>query len=48
AAGTVRPHTAQGASKAFGDVALLTSAFAEWNASLPLPADRLAAWENDR
>jgi 2-polyprenyl-6-methoxyphenol hydroxylase-like FAD-dependent oxidoreductase len=48
AAGTVRPHTAQGTSKAFGDAILLTRALDGWKAGDALPADRLAAWEERR
>ncbi len=45
AAGTVRPHTASGTSKAFGDAALLAGALKGWRAGSPLPVDRLGSWE---
>ncbi|MFF2852802.1 FAD-dependent monooxygenase [Streptomyces sp. NPDC058001] len=48
AAGTVRPHTASGTSKAFGDAAGLAAALRDWAADRPLPAERLAQWEEDR
>lgn len=45
AAGTVRPHTASGTSKAFGDASLLAEALKQWRSSTSLPKDRLNAWE---
>ncbi|MET8830462.1 FAD-dependent monooxygenase [Streptomyces sp. NPDC004610] len=48
AAGTVRPHTASGTSKAFGDAAGLATALRDWTPSRPLPAERLAQWEENR
>lgn len=44
AAGTVRPHTAAGTSKAFGDAALLAEALKDWRSNIPLPADVLERW----
>ncbi len=44
AAGTVRPHTAAGTSKAFGDANLLVEALRTWTASARLPYDRLEQW----
>ncbi|MEM9223548.1 MAG: FAD-dependent monooxygenase [Pseudomonadota bacterium] len=48
AAGTVRPHTASGTSKAFGDAAMLANALREWTVSVPLPANLLAHWAETR
>jgi len=48
AAGTVRPHTASGTSKAFGDAALLADALKQWQADMPLPVGRLESWETYR
>ncbi|MGA5462392.1 FAD-dependent monooxygenase [Mycobacterium sp. NPDC050041] len=48
AVGTVRPHTASGTSKAFGDAAGLASALVGWNASQPLPLPALQRWEAGR
>lgn len=45
AAGTVRPHVAEGASKAFGDAAGLATALLGWSPSQPLPAVALEHWE---
>lgn len=45
AAGTVRPHTAAGTSKAFGDASLLAEVLAKWTASDPLPEDMLKRWD---
>ncbi len=45
AAGTVRPHTASGTSKAFGDATLLADALRAWAADTALPVDRLRNWE---
>lgn len=45
AAGTVRPHTASGTSKAFGDAALLADALKLWQSGTTLPKDRLDTWE---
>ncbi|WP_299739943.1 FAD-dependent monooxygenase [uncultured Roseobacter sp.] len=44
AAGTVRPHTAAGTSKAFGDARSLAEALRHWSRQRPLPTDRLAQW----
>ncbi|MFB7498484.1 FAD-dependent monooxygenase [Streptomyces sp. NPDC056161] len=48
AAGTVRPHTASGTSKAFGDAAGLAEALRGWDPSRPLPASALENWEAQR
>lgn len=48
AAGTVRPHTAAGTSKAFGDASLLAEVLANWVASDPLPEDMLKRWNMAR
>lgn len=48
AAGTVRPHTASGTSKAFADATLLAMALGGWSAGDPLPEDRLQCWERQR
>ncbi|WP_327369533.1 FAD binding domain-containing protein [Streptomyces sp. NBC_01217] len=48
AAGTVRPHTASGTSKAFGDAAGLAAALRDWTPSQELPAQALHAWELHR
>lgn len=48
AAGTVRPHTASGTSKAFADATLLAMALGGWSAGHPLPEDRLQCWERQR
>ncbi|MEO1089814.1 MAG: monooxygenase [Pseudomonadota bacterium] len=48
AAGTVRPHTASGTSKAFGDAALLAEALKGWRADASLPTNRLESWEASR
>ncbi|MFD3454521.1 hypothetical protein ACFWVC_20380 [Streptomyces sp. NPDC058691] len=45
AAGTVRPHTASGTSKAFGDAAGLATALLGWTPAQPLPAGALEHWE---
>lgn len=45
AAGTVRPHTAAGTSKAFGDAVLLAEALKDWRSDTPIPAEMLARWE---
>ncbi|MEU6346456.1 FAD-dependent monooxygenase [Streptomyces sp. NPDC046977] len=45
AAGTVRPHTASGTSKAFGDAAGLAKALRGWRSGLPLPVQALQEWE---
>ncbi|MDX6328608.1 MAG: hypothetical protein QOI83_991 [Streptomycetaceae bacterium] len=45
AAGTVRPHTASGTSKAFGDAAGLAAAMRGWTPSQALPAQALEDWE---
>ncbi|WP_298972952.1 FAD-dependent monooxygenase [uncultured Roseobacter sp.] len=44
AAGTVRPHTAAGTSKAFGDARSLAQALQNWSRQKSLPTDRLAQW----
>ena len=44
AAGTVRPHTAAGTSKAFGDAILLTEAMKGWLSDDPLPRGVLERW----
>lgn len=48
AAGTVRPHTASGTSKAFGDAHLLAQAVTGWTAAHPFPDEALARWEQQR
>ncbi|MEN4478597.1 hypothetical protein [Mycolicibacterium cosmeticum] len=48
AAGTVRPHTASGTSKAFGDAAGLAHALTGWRRGTPLPLRRLDAWAAQR
>ncbi len=48
AAGTVRPHTASGTSKAFGDAAALAGALDGWRPPDALPAQRLRQWEIQR
>lgn len=48
AAGTVRPHTASGTSKAFGDAIMLGQALDGWNPETPLPQNRLEIWEHQR
>ncbi|MEV6229939.1 FAD-dependent monooxygenase [Saccharopolyspora shandongensis] len=48
AAGTVRPHTASGTSKAFGDAAGLASALGGWAPPERLPTRRLEGWEAQR
>ncbi len=48
AAGTVRPHTASGTSKAFADATLLAMTLNGWNRGNPLPIDRLHCWERQR
>ncbi|MGV9703870.1 FAD binding domain-containing protein [Streptomyces sp. NPDC003483] len=48
AAGTVRPHTASGTSKAFGDAAGLAAALQGWRPDQELPAKALEMWEMQR
>lgn len=48
AAGTVRPDTAAGTSKAFADATHLASALREWTAEQPIPTERLEWWERAR
>ncbi|WP_329326304.1 FAD binding domain-containing protein [Streptomyces sp. NBC_01689] len=48
AAGTVRPHTASGTSKAFGDAAGLAAALQGWTPDTELPARALEIWETQR
>lgn len=48
AAGTVRPHTASGTSKAFGDAAELARALRGWRRGEPVPLPALWAWESAR
>jgi 2-polyprenyl-6-methoxyphenol hydroxylase-like FAD-dependent oxidoreductase len=48
AAGTVRPHTASGTSKALGDAEQLADALEGWRRDDPLPRGRLEAWGSDR
>ncbi|MFJ5213914.1 FAD-dependent monooxygenase [Streptomyces sp. NPDC088354] len=45
AAGTVWPHIAAGASRAFGDAAGLATALLGWTPAQPLPAVALEYWE---
>lgn len=44
AAGTVRPHTAAGTSKALGDASTLAEALKDWRSDAPLPKDILERW----
>ncbi|MEV4127285.1 FAD-dependent monooxygenase [Nocardia sp. NPDC049707] len=48
AAGTVRPHTASGTSKAFADAAGLAAALRGWTPDKDLPVSWLADWEQKR
>jgi 2-polyprenyl-6-methoxyphenol hydroxylase-like FAD-dependent oxidoreductase len=48
AAGTVRPHTASGTSKALGDAAGLAHALNGWTPSDELPTRNLKDWEAQR
>ena len=48
AAGTVRPHTASGTSKALGDAATLARALHGWAPPAELPHQRLGSWEAHR
>ena len=48
AAGTVRPHTASGTSKALGDAATLAHALHGWQPPAGLPQQRLGSWEAHR
>ncbi|MEJ1180457.1 MULTISPECIES: FAD binding domain-containing protein [unclassified Pseudarthrobacter] len=48
AAGTVRPHTASGTSKAFADATILALALGGWDSRQPLPTERLQRWELTR
>lgn len=48
AAGTVRPHTASGTSKAMGDAAGLAHVLRGWRAPEPLPVPLLERWERTR
>jgi 2-polyprenyl-6-methoxyphenol hydroxylase-like FAD-dependent oxidoreductase len=48
AAGTVRPHTASGTSKALGDAAELAHALRGWSPPDPLPDQNLQRWEATR
>lgn len=48
AAGTVRPHTASGTSKALGDAASLARALHGWRPPAELPQQRLSSWEAHR
>lgn len=48
AAGTVRPHTASGTSKALGDAATLARALHGWQPPADLPRQRLGSWEAHR
>ncbi|QPH55097.1 FAD-dependent monooxygenase [Pontivivens ytuae] len=48
AAGTARPHTASGTSKAFGDAALLAEALRDWRGGTPPPTERLEQWDASR
>ncbi|MEM9794843.1 MAG: FAD-dependent monooxygenase [Pseudomonadota bacterium] len=45
AAGNVRPHTASGTSKAFGDSQLLAEALTGWRRGMALPKAQLENWE---
>lgn len=48
AAGTVRPHTASGTSKALGDAAALAHTLAHWTPGGELPTQRLEQFEQQR
>lgn len=48
AAGTVRPHTASGTSKALGDAATLAHALHGWKPPAGLPQQQLGSWEAHR
>jgi 2-polyprenyl-6-methoxyphenol hydroxylase-like FAD-dependent oxidoreductase len=48
AAGTVRPHTASGTSKALGDAAALARTLAHWTPGGELPTQRLVQFEQQR
>lgn len=48
AAGTVRPHTASGTSKALGDAAALAQALRGWKPPADVPRQRLGSWEAHR
>lgn len=48
AAGTVRPHTASGTSKAFGDAAGLAAVLTGWRPGSALPVGALRGWEHAR
>ncbi|EDY45712.1 fad-dependent monooxygenase [Streptomyces sp. SPB074] len=48
AAGTVRPHTASGTSKAVGDALSLAHALKDWDPATPLPVEQLGVWERER
>lgn len=48
AAGTVRPHTASGTSKAMGDAAVLAQALRGWAPPAPPPDRRLQTWAESR
>ena len=48
AAGTVRPHTASGTSKAFGDAAGLAAALNGWRPDAELPSAALRTWQRTR
>jgi 2-polyprenyl-6-methoxyphenol hydroxylase-like FAD-dependent oxidoreductase len=48
AAGTVRPHTASGTSKAMGDAAGLARALDGWKRPAHMPLQTLRGWEVDR
>jgi 2-polyprenyl-6-methoxyphenol hydroxylase-like FAD-dependent oxidoreductase len=48
AAGTVRPHTASGTSKALGDAAALAHTLARWTPGGELPTQRLEQFEHQR
>jgi 2-polyprenyl-6-methoxyphenol hydroxylase-like FAD-dependent oxidoreductase len=48
AAGTVRPHTASGTSKALGDAAGLAQALNGWTPPDDLPTRNLKDWEAQR
>ncbi|MEL7369620.1 MAG: hypothetical protein AAFN74_11950 [Myxococcota bacterium] len=48
AAGTVRPHTTVGTSKAFGDATVLGVNLRGWTASHPLPDAIFSSWAKER
>ncbi|MEL7059964.1 MAG: FAD-dependent monooxygenase [Acidobacteriota bacterium] len=48
AAGTVRPHTAAGTSKAFGDATALGHSLRGWSRTDPFPESVVSSWDEQR